>query len=157
MKTQLQHLLFRSIRRYALGWIVITLGLIALGLGISSCSDDNDPAEDQDLLVRTWTLGTDGSVKKDDADVSADYAGLQVTFVKDGTYTSAHAVRLFKSSGTWERKGSSQLNLDGDFEVTIASVTATDLSLQLTLNEDDLVGGRTQALVGEYDIHLKAQ
>jgi len=143
----------KVLKPYSLGWIVITLGLIALGLGVSSCSDDDNPAEEQDALVRTWTLGT---IKKDGTDVTADYAGLQVTFVKDGTYTAQHAGHFFEASGTWVRKGSGQLTLDGDFEITIASVTATDLSLQLTLNENDL-GGRVKALVGEYDLHLKAQ
>jgi len=124
-------------------------------MGASSCSDD-DAGEEQDALVGTWTLGTAGSVKKDDTDVTADYAGLQVTFIKDGTYTSQHAGRLLKSSGTWVRTGSGQLTVDGDFAITIVSVSATDLILQLTLSEDDL-GGRVKALVGEYDIHLVAQ
>jgi hypothetical protein len=144
------------VKPYSIGWIVITLGLIALALGVSSCGDDDDPAADQDALVRTWTLGTAGTVKKDDLDVTADYAGLQVTFIKDGTYTAQHAGHLFAPSGTWVRKSSAQLMLDGDFEITIVSVTTTDLSLKLTLNEDDL-GGRVKALVGEYDLHLQAR
>jgi len=146
-------MLHRFIRRQSLGWIVITLGLIALGLGVSSCSDDS-PAAEQDALVKTWTPGT---VKKDEADVTADYTGLQITFVEDGTYTSQNAGHLFKASGTWARKGTTQLTLDSSLEVTIGSVSATDLGLQLTLSEADLAGGRIQALVGEYDIHLKAQ
>jgi hypothetical protein len=151
MKTQLLHL----VHRYTLGWIVITLGVIALAMGVTACSDDDPAAEDQDALVGTWTLGTEGEVIKDGTDVTANYAGLQITFVKEGAYTTQHAGALFEASGTWARKDANSVLLDQDFEITVVSATATDLTLYLMFSIDDVSGGRVKSLVGEYTLHLK--
>jgi hypothetical protein len=143
-----------------IGWTIIAISLLSLAFGLTSCQGDDEKESDpHDLIKRTWVLGSDGSISKDGSDVTDEYAGLKVTFASDGTYTSLNSGHFFDASGTWTWQGNAMtgITLDGDFSVVIAELSETDLHLQLTLDADDLQGGRVKGLVGEYDIHLKAQ
>lgn len=145
---------------FRIGWIIITISLLSLALGLSSCKEDEDKKSDpRDLLERTWILGSEGSVTKDGSDVTDDYTGLQVTFSSDGTYAALNSGHFFNASGTWAWQGNAvtSLTLDGDFSVQVAELSETDLHLQLVLETDDLEGGRIKGLVGEYDLRFKAQ
>jgi hypothetical protein len=145
---------------FRIGWIIITISLLSLALGLSSCGEDNDKASDpHDLLKRTWILGSEGSITKDGSDVTDEYTGLQVTFSSDGTYAALNSGHFFDASGTWAWQGNTTtgLTLDGDFSVQVAALSETDLHLQLVLEAGDLEEGRLKGLVGEYDLRLKAQ
>lgn len=145
---------------FRIGWIIITISLLSLAMGLTSCgSDDEKEADPQDLIHKTWVLGTDGSVMKDGSDVTEDYAGLKVTFSDDGTYTAVNSGHFFNASGTWAWQGDGVTNIltDGDFSIDVTELTETVLHLHLTLDADDLEGGRTKGLVGEYDLTLSAQ
>ncbi len=126
---------------------------------LTGCKDDDgSPANPQDSIHGTWVLEGDGYVKRDEVDVSADYAGLTLTFSANGTYTSINGGVLLEASGTWawQDKGITQLVLDGNQQVFVVGLNDADLHLQFTLDEST-PGGRTSSLSGEYDVKLKAR
>lgn len=152
-----------AVMKYAhwLGLLVITSSLLVLALVFTSCGSDDDPEsadiDPKTLIVKTWKLNG-GTIEKDGTDVSADYAGLELTFVSAGTYTSKNGGLLFRSSGTWRWKSTDAtvLLLDGELEVNVKEITATDFHSQFNLSEDYAAGGRSQGVIGPYEVTLKA-
>ncbi|SHH17568.1 hypothetical protein SAMN04488109_3012 [Chryseolinea serpens] len=145
-----------------LGLLIITSSLLVLALVFTSCGgSDDDPeptnVDPKTLIVKTWKLSGGGTIVKDGTDVSADYAGLELTFVSAGTYTSKNGGHLFRASGTWRWKSTDAtvLLLDGELEVNVKEITATNFHSQFNLSEDYATGGRSQAVVGPYEVTLK--
>jgi hypothetical protein len=145
---------------YRLGLLIIAVSLITLVSILTGCSDDDDKksTDSRSALVGTWVLGANGSVVKDDVDVTAEYDGLQLTFSDAGTYTAVNSTPLWQSSGTWSwtGTGATALTLDGDFDVTVTTLEAQSLVLHFTLQADDLDAGRSASLAGNYTVTLTA-
>ena len=145
-----------------LGLLVITSSLLMLALVFTSCGSDDDPettnVDPQTFIVKTWKLSGGGTIEKDGTDVSADYTGLELTFVSAGTYTSKNGGLLFRSSGTWRWKSTDAtvLLLDGELEVNVKEITATNFHSQFNLSEDYAAGGRSKGVIGPYEVTLKA-
>ncbi|MBT1689027.1 hypothetical protein [Dawidia soli] len=144
---------------YRIGLIIITFSLAVIVAVLSGCSDDDDKkaVDPRETLPGTWTLGAHGSVTRDGSDVTGDYAGLQIVFAANGTYTGAHSEPLWRNTGTWAWAGTSAtvLTLDGDFSVLVTTLEDDALVLRFTLQADDLEGGRALSLAGEYVVTLE--
>ncbi|AYB35097.1 hypothetical protein D4L85_32935 [Chryseolinea soli] len=144
-----------------LGLLVITSSLLVLALVLTSCGSDDDPEtagiDPKTFIVKTWKLSGGGTIEKDGTDVSADYSGLELTFVSAGTYTSKNGGLLFRSSGTWRWKSTDAtvLLLDGELEVNVKEITATNFHSQFNLSEDYAAGGRSKGVIGPYEVTLK--
>lgn len=145
-----------------LGLLIITSSLLVLALVFNSCGSSDDPeptdVDPKTFIVNTWKLSGGGTIEKDGTDVSADYAGLELTFASAGTYTSKNGGLLFRSSGTWRWKSADAtvLLLDGELEVNVKEITAANFHSQFDVSEDYAAGGRTKGVIGPYEVTLKA-
>jgi hypothetical protein len=144
---------------YRIGLIIITLSLLVIVSVLSGCSDDDDKKaiDPRETLPGTWTLGANGSVVKDGSDVTDDYAGLQIAFAANSTYTGTNSEPLWNNAGTWAwaTTSTTALTLDGDFAVFVTTLDSETLVLRFTLAADDLEGGRVSSLAGEYTVTLE--
>jgi len=145
---------------YRLGLLIIAVSLIALVSILAGCSNDDDKksTDPRSALTGTWVLGANGSVVKDDMDVTAEYDGLQLTFSDAGTYAGVNSTPLWQSSGTWSWNGTgaTALTLDGDFDITVMTLEEKSLVLHFTLQAGDLDAGRSTSLAGNYTVTLTA-
>jgi hypothetical protein len=82
---------------------------------------------------------------------------LTITYSTTGTYTTTNAGDLFESSGTWTwvNATATALVLDGALAVNVPQLTATDLQLTFTL-QDDSSSGRLASTAGDYVVKLKS-
>jgi hypothetical protein len=133
---------------------LIAISLIASAI---SCKNKNkispqDAAKTQ--ISKTWILDTGTAVALDGEDVTADYAGFEITFTATGTYNAQNGIPAFNANGTWSFAGESltQINRDTDISTSII-LTDNDLLMTFTLSESQL-GSRTTALAGEYFFKL---
>jgi hypothetical protein len=124
----------------------------------ASCSDDDSEANPQDALLKTWTLSSGDYIKKDDADVTADFDGFSISFNANGIYTTEAAGDLFPATGTWKwaDTGTTNLLLDGDWPVAVSALSATHVTLALT-KDDGITSGRPASMAGEYVLSLTAR
>jgi hypothetical protein len=126
----------------------------------TGCADDGkETVNPQDQIEKTWGLGSNGAITHDGSDVTADYAGLSITFNSNGTYRTSNGKKLFFRSGTWTWQGTdtSTILIDGDHVVAIKEISESKLHLQFTMNEADVnANGRAEAVVGSYDVILAA-
>jgi hypothetical protein len=126
----------------------------------SACDDDEKPTNPQEHIKQTWKIGSSGFVKKGGVSVTSEYPNLTVTLNSDGTYTTSNAKKLFFPSGTWAWVGTgvTGITIDGDLPVNITELTKTTLRIQFILDEDHVnTNGRTQAVLGSYELSLEAE
>lgn len=125
---------------------------------LSACHHDDPNPQDQ--LKKSWQIGSTGFIKQDGVDVSADYPGIVVTWKGDGTYTTTNAKKLFYPEGTWvwQGNGTTLLAVDGSLPVTVNELTSSKLHITFTMDRDHVnANGRTQAVVGNYELLLQPQ
>ncbi|HEY0741174.1 MAG TPA: hypothetical protein VGD40_06920 [Chryseosolibacter sp.] len=127
----------------------------------SACNDDdNKPENPQEFIKKTWHIGATGYVKKDGSALTSEYANLRVTLKSDGTYSTINGKKLFFPSGIWNwvGTGTGQFLVDGDLSVTVTELTKTSLKIKFTMDEDHVnTSGRTQAVLGNYEVALEAE
>jgi hypothetical protein len=124
---------------------------------LQSCNDD-DPKKETPLHG-TWAIGS-GYILKDGVDVTSKYPQLQVTFSADGTYTSTNAKPLFKNSGSWKfnTQNKDEIILDGDFTLSVTTLTATELNVTFVTDADHVhLNGRNSSVVGHYELQMERQ
>lgn len=83
-----------------------------------------------------------------------------MTLNANGTYTTTNAKKLFFPSGTWEwvDTGTTEFLIDGNFSVNVTELTKNTLRISFILDEDNVnTGGRTHAVLGNYQLSLEAQ
>ena len=140
-----------------------TLTVVALAWLLaftSACDDDDKPENPQEFIKKTWHIGASGFVKKDGSALTSEYVNLTVTLNSDGTYSTTNAKKLFFPSGTWSwvGTGTGEFMIDGDLPVTVTELTKTTLKVKFIMDEDHVnAGGRTQAVLGNYEVSLEAQ
>src|SRR5687767_8045656 len=82
---------------------LLAAALLSLVL-FSACNGSDDPTEEQLFLKKLdghWTLAT-GSVSVDGRDVTNSFAGMEITFASDKTYTVLNPVSpIWSSNGTF--------------------------------------------------------
>jgi hypothetical protein len=140
--------------------LALTIGLMMLGFTSCSSGDPEPEVEITDdpktKLYATWTLSGTGYVKKDGADVTAKYAGLELTFSTDGKYTSKNGGHVFKSAGTfsWAGENAEAFNRDINIptQVSIGDNGAMRLTFQLDASD---ISGKTSATVGNWEVFLQ--
>lgn len=133
------------------------MALTGLMIWASACDDDDKP-NPQNQIVRTWSIGDSGFVKQDGVDVTSNYPNLTITVNSDGTYSTSNAGKLFYPTGTWawQGTGTTTFIIDGDFEVAVTELSASTLHVEFDMAVDDVnANGRTQAIVGSYEVKLE--
>jgi hypothetical protein len=139
-------------------WRKIFVALLMLYA--TGCADDGkETVNPQDQIEKTWGLGSNGAIIHDGSDVTADYAGLSITFNSNGTYRTHNGKKLFFPSGTWtwQGTGTSTVLMDGDHAVTVKEISESDLQLEFMMAEEDVnANGRAAAVVGSYTVTLTA-
>ncbi len=147
---------------------LLILALIIVGACAENSSvglippDDTLPPTQQETFTNTltsssWNIGQDGTVTRDNVDVTDQFAEFVVSFKDDFTYTSSGGGDLWPDgSGTWQfasESGISQIIVGGvEMSVNLASG-----QLNLSFNIADPEGaiqGRVANLTGEYIIIL---
>jgi hypothetical protein len=136
--------------------VVALLWLVAF----TTACDDDEKSNPQDQIKKTWVVGTSGFVKKGGVSITSEYPNLTVTLKNDGTYTTTNAMKLFYPSGVWAwvGTGTTGFTIDGDLPVNVIELTKSTLRIQFVMDESHVnANGRTQAIVGNYEISLEAQ
>lgn len=128
---------------------------LLLFVSLASCgSDDTSGPSLQDLtfekLAGNWTLSTNGSIRLDGQNVSANYAGFSLSFA-DGSYTTTNAGDLFRANGTWQFVGETaeSISLDSGEEITVLELTETRFVFSFSSNG---TGGTAAGIAGNYTI-----
>ena len=142
------------------------LVLLIAALTFSGCKEEGvDPKvavlnKQLDVLMnggKPWVLGAAGSVKKDNVDVSSQFAGFKLT-IGNKTYTTQKSLsHVLKASGTWGFKESNPdvILMDGSTAVSVSHLNNT---LTLTFNaEGNSTGGRLSSVSGEYVFNLVSE
>ena len=131
--------------------------LIFFFLILCSCGkDDPKPTEEErvtELLQGSaWTIK---DVKVDDVVLDL-YAGLNVTFKQDGTYTSVKGGAIWPATGTWKFKDETATAMirEDDLEIGIQNIEATSLTITFTWKDDVFIEGRTGAVSGKHVLVL---
>jgi hypothetical protein len=131
--------------------LIFALFLFILTVTIDSCKKDLPNVLDvnrQLLTTRTWEINT---VTVDGVEKTAAFAGLTLSF-QDGSYSTSHGTVVWPASGTWTFKDDSgSLILRNDnIEITITSITARQLVLELVWNKNTLGSGRVGSIAGKH-------
>jgi hypothetical protein len=121
---------------------------------LSSCGGDNgeelivEETTNRQLKTGTWKVR---SVKVDGVDHTDLYTGLTLTF-SETTVNVSNPNPVWPSSTTWSfTDPSSKLFRRGDgVEVTITSISDTNLVLTLNWDETTIGGGRTASISGSH-------
>jgi hypothetical protein len=127
------------------------------------CNNSKDPsAQDKfkDNIMGTWILSTGVSVDLGGTDVSHFFSGFEVTFLKDGSYTSKNG-----QPPIWPVNGfyNDQKNAAGDFDilrddaVTLSIKEMTTGNLKLQFHFDAQPVGRINSVSGTYTFSLVKQ
>ena len=109
----------------------------------------------QRLTSGSWNVGQDGTVSRDNVDVSDQFPEFVITFKDDFTYSSSGGGDLWPDgNGTWQFVSESGIDriLVGGVEMA-STVSATQLSLIFSINDPEgAIQGRIADLTGEYTI-----
>lgn len=125
---------------------------------LQGCHDDNGPTKEDEYLTQlsaTWIID---EVTVDDRNVSGAFDGMELTVTTKKKFSVKNPVPpIWPADGSFTLKqlsGSeySMLRSDG-IEVTITSLTPTDLTLQLQFTATD-TGGRVKSVSGIYEFHF---
>lgn len=132
----------------------------ALVVLASSCSSDDPlPTSVRELtfeeLSGEWDFGSNGFIRVDGSDVSANYPGFSLSFA-EGTYTTSNAGNLFSASGTWEWAGddrdlAEQINLDDGKVITIEAIGTEVLIFTFTKSDGPVRAG----VAGNYRVRVE--
>ncbi|HEY9049356.1 MAG TPA: hypothetical protein VIN08_25820 [Ohtaekwangia sp.] len=132
---------------------------------MASCGGDNatDPAtEAANKLSGTWAING-GYVKADGADVTSDYTGLAITFTETKSNVPVYAVQnggyAFNNItfDTWNFTDNTFTAIERGQDEIVMHYTITDdaLTLNFTVPDPLLEGGRAQGIFGDFEIKLK--
>jgi len=109
----------------------------------------------QRLTSGSWNVGQDGTVSRDNVDVSDQFSEFVITFEDDFTYTSSGGGDLWSDdTGTWQFVSESGIDqiLVGGVEMSV-TVSASKLTLIFSINDPEgAIQGRVADLTGEYTI-----
>lgn len=134
---------------------------------LMSCGEKVEPQTPEDLALEklagtsgiTYSLGSNGYVKRNQTDESRFYPSFSLRFEgSTKTFSSTGASDLFESSGTWEFVGNNfdRIKLSG-------SKPGSGVDISFTKNGQELMllfsvptpsGGRILSLTGTYEIKL---
>jgi hypothetical protein len=134
--------------------LAVAFCIIALSL---SCKDKNkvNPQDAAKTMIsKTWILDAGTAVTLGGEDVTADYAGFEITFANNGSYVTQSGTPAFHTSGTWNFVAESLIQIARDSDITTDIVlTENSLLMTFTVSESQL-GSRTTSLAGEYIFKL---
>ena len=147
----------------SIGTTAFSMLVILCILGVSGCGDDPKPTQAQKvtkLLTAsggTWSSSGNSSVTIDGVEVGNElFAGFSITF-SDGSFTTTGTSPVWFRQDTWTFKDKSAdviiRGQDGK-EVTISSISKTDLTLTLSWEETTYAGGRKKFLAGTHTFTL---
>jgi len=136
-------------------------------LTFSGCKEEGvDPKvavlnKQRDVLMnggKPWVLGTAGSVRKDNVDVSSQFAGFKLTIGNKTYATQKSLSHVLKAIGTWEFKQSNpdKILMDGSTEVSVSHVNSI-LTLKFNAIGEGSKGGRLNSVSGEYVFNLVSE
>lgn len=143
--------------------IPLAVVTIAVLLAISGCGGD-EPTKNEKvtkLLTAkggTWSAAGNSAVTIDGVEVGDElFPGFSITFT-DGSFTTTGTSPVWLRQDTWSFKDKSANVIirgqDGK-EITISSITKTDLTLTLSWDETTYEGGRKRSLAGTHTFVLR--
>lgn len=146
-------------------YILYTVLALAL-LSLAGCKDDSsDPKVDalnKQLAAlqnkgSSWVMGATGSVKKDNFDVSSQFAGFKLT-IGNKTYTTQNSLAsAWKTSGTWDFQGENPNRVVRD-DGTEISVSISNNTLTLTFTVPGSNSNvRSGSIAGTYEFRLVSE
>ena len=142
------------------------LGLIVLALLVtfSNCKkkgEDEKTAEELrlELMARTWNV-TNATL--DGTNVTTDYSGMTLTFTTSKGYSVSGGdfTPVWPASGTFDFASASNVNQftrqPDNVDVTIVSITETNMTLSFTFATTGRKAGRTTGVDGDYVFDFSA-
>jgi hypothetical protein len=150
--------------RKLLSLIVLT----AISIGFIHCGGgggDPELTEEQKVLEKLtantgkWGGNATSTVVVDGLDVTDDlFSGFSITFT-EGSYTTTGTSPVFPSSDTWTFKantnGTVLVRASDDKEMTISSLTDTELVFTLVWDQTTTSSGRQKSIPGPHVFTLK--
>ncbi|TRX54299.1 hypothetical protein FNH22_19475 [Fulvivirga sp. M361] len=152
---------------------LLSVGLVLSSLALVGCGDDGGDGptiQEQQLtaIVGTWsTKDGDGGVTQNDADAPGDWASTTFTFAAGqnnaGSYTISGQptddITVFNDGGgNFTIAGTTaenfQLVFSGGGTVDVKVNSATEIELSTTIEQDQVIGGRTQSINGPWKFVL---
>ena len=107
------------------------------------------------LTAGAWNVGQNGTVTRDNVDVSDQFTQFVLTFKNDFTYTSSGGGDLWPDeTGSWQFVSDTGIGqiLVGGVEMSV-TVSASQLTLIFTISDPEgAISGRVADLTGEYTI-----
>lgn len=139
--------------------MLVTLWVVAL----SGCGGDDPPTKAEKVTKMltakgdTWSSSGNSSVTIDGVEVGDElFADFSITFT-DNAFTTTGTSPVWLRQDTWSFKDKSAdviiRGQDGK-EVTITSISATELTLTLAWDETTYAGGRKRSLAGTHTFVL---
>ena len=129
--------------------ISLSLAVLMLLLVLPGCKKDNPLTPNKEteklLIEKSWTLN---SVQIDGV-YSSLYAGLTLKFTTTN-YSTTNGGALWPASGTWTFEGDmgDKILRDDGLQITIESISASQLIIVFTWTKTTSSGGRTASLKG---------
>lgn len=135
--------------KYTLSFTVLVACLFLIACGNDDPTEATPAEQVSALLVASeWRMQ---SVQVDGIDKSDVYSGLTLQFTANG-FTSAAGQAIWPASGTWSftDDAATKFKRDDGLEITISSITATQLDLELSWTETTLGSGRVSSVGGKH-------
>lgn len=131
--------------------------LILIVVGLDSCKKKNtvDPSDQRKKeLVSVWSLG---SVENDDADVTSQFTGFELTVDSDLNYTTVNGGNAWPGTGSFilNENDIDVLTRSDGVEVSIDEISSSALELSFQINS--LPGGRANGITGNFTFSLQKQ
>jgi hypothetical protein len=137
---------------YTLGIILLTIVSIGSLSTISGCKRDDDPSATQVALKKLTTgMWQINQVTVDGVDQSSLFTGMTLQF-SSTTYSTTNGGPMWAASGTWtfSDKTGKLITRDDGLQLTITSLTKSELIFTIPWDETTYGGGRKRSIEGTH-------
>jgi hypothetical protein len=154
--------LIKTLMRKVLSLLVLAITgtfLIHCGGGDAEPSAEQKVKETLTADGGEWGQNSSSTVVVDGLDVTDDlFSGFTITF-GDGTYSTTGTSPVFPSSDTWTFKPNTEgkvlIRASDDKELTISSLTDSEIIFTLVWDQTTTSGGRQRSIPGPHVFTLK--
>ncbi|GAB5526043.1 MAG: hypothetical protein Roseis2KO_39150 [Roseivirga sp.] len=135
--------------------VFYALSALIFCLTLSSCKSDDSNPEEEKLreLTASWRVD---SVINDGQDVSSQYAGFTLTVEGTKTYSTVNGGNPWPAQGTFDfvNNNLDLIRRDDGVDVSIANLTATELSLTFNISTVRGTANGTEGITGAFTFNL---
>lgn len=135
--------------------VFYALSILIFCLALSSCKNDDSNPEEEKLreLSASWRVDT---VINDGQDVSNQYTGFVLSVEGTKTYSTLNGGNPWPAQGTFDfvNNNLDLIRRDDGVDVTIANLTATELSLTFNISTVRGTANGAEGITGAFTFNL---